>query len=110
MDSIQIGLQLTLYGMGIVFLLLGVLAFVVWLIARLDRAEPATENAPAEEPGIDPDLLAAMMIAIARHRAALRRVAAPAMRQHQPGTLPSRWVGIGRVQQNHTWQPARRNK
>jgi hypothetical protein len=42
------------------------------------------------------------------HQALRRKEAAPAMRQHQPGTLPSRWVSVGRGLQNTAWQPDRR--
>jgi hypothetical protein len=45
---------------------------------------------------------------VGMHRDVLRKEAAPAMRQHQPGTLPSRWVGVGRTLQNNTWHRGRR--
>ncbi len=57
---------------------------------------------------LSPEMLAAVMGAVRMHRRVLRKQAAPAMRTHQPGTLPSRWVGVGRVSQNQSWHPRRR--
>ncbi len=110
MESLNIGIQLTVYGMGLVFLLLAVMAFFIKLLLRFDRAEPASaeEPSPASPPWLDADGLAAITIAVAMHRDVLRKEAAPAMRQHQPGTLPSRWVSVGRTLQNNTWNRGRR--
>ncbi len=112
MDSLQIGLQLTLFGMGIVFFLLAVMALLISLLLRFDRAPAETmeESAPSREfpEGLDADALAAITIAVRAHRIVRRKQAAPAMRKHQPGTLPSRWVGIGRTRQTASWRPIRR--
>ena len=110
MESLNIGIQLTVFGMGLVFLLLAVMAFFITLLLRFDRAEPAPaeEPLPASPPWLDADALAAITIAVGMHRDVLRKEAAPAMRQHQPGTLPSRWVGVGRTLQNNTWHRGRR--
>jgi hypothetical protein len=56
--------------------------------------------------GLDPQLVAAIMVATLTHRAVSRREAAPAMRSYWPGSLlyASRWVGAGRSRQNHSWQ------
>ena len=37
MENLLVGLRLTVYGMGIVFLLLGVLAVIIGGLVRLDR-------------------------------------------------------------------------
>ena len=37
MENLLVGLRLTVYGMGIVFLLLGVLAVIIGALVRLDR-------------------------------------------------------------------------
>ncbi|HEX9189094.1 MAG TPA: OadG family protein [Vicinamibacteria bacterium] len=114
MENLLIGLRLTVYGMGIVFLLLGVLAVIVGGLVRLDRLkarEPKAEKPPpAASParGPDPVLLAAIMIAVRAHIRVRRKQAAPAMRSHQPGTLPSRWVASGRTRQNRSWAPGGR--
>ncbi len=113
MDSLQIGLQLTVAGMGIVFLLLAVMAVLIALLVRFDRAPTETSEEPAQSPrefpaGLDADALAAIAIAARAHRINRRKQAAPAMRKHQPGTLPSRWVGIGRTRQTASWRPIRR--
>jgi len=112
MDALQIGLQLTLVGMGIVFFLLAVMALLISLLTRWDRAPAETREMTAlarEFPeGLDADALAAITIAVRAHRITLRQQAAPAMRKHQPGTLPSRWVAIGRTRQTSSWRPIRR--
>ena len=113
MIAMWVGLELTLYGMGLVFLLLAVLWGLIAALIRLDR-EPAVQAAVAE-PGeggaagraaaLDPDVLAAVVIACRAHRMARRKQAAPEMRTHQPGSLPSRWLGAGRTRQNRSWAP-----
>src|SRR5512143_2885852 len=116
-ESLKIGVQLTVLGMGLVFLVLALLWGLTALMLRLDRA-PANANAPApafaEEPelggeaGLEPDLIAAISVAVLTHQAVRRKQAAPAMRSHRPGELPSRWVGAGRTRQNRSWTPSRR--
>lgn len=121
MIALWVGLELTIYGMALVFLLLGLLWGAIALLVRFDQpsslvereAEPA---APAERAGIvrgettaiDPELLSAIVIACRAHRMTRRKQAAPEMRTHQPGTLPSRWVGAGRTRQNRSWAPGGR--
>jgi Na+-transporting methylmalonyl-CoA/oxaloacetate decarboxylase gamma subunit len=115
-----VGAELTLYGMGLVFLLLAVLWGLIALLTRLDRP-PAADAAGAEEaagsspaavpvaaaaaPALDHQTLAAVVIACRAHRMTRRKQAAPEMRTHQPGSLPSRWVGTGRTRQNRSWAP-----
>jgi sodium pump decarboxylase gamma subunit len=115
MDLIQTGLQLTVYGMGIVFFLLAVMATLIALLLKLDGAPAATTEStevPAPEPafpaGLDANAIAAITIAVRAHRIALRKQAAPTMRRHQPGALPSRWVSIGRTSQTSSWRANRR--
>jgi sodium pump decarboxylase gamma subunit len=111
MENLLVGLRLTVYGMGIVFLLLGVLALVIGGLVRLDRPKappPKAEKARRGVDGPDPALLAAIMIAVRAHIRVRRKQAAPAMRSHQPGTLPSRWVASGRTRQNRSWAPGGR--
>lgn len=115
--NVLIGLQLTIYGMGLVFLLLAVLWGLIALLGRLDRMarpEPEALPAPARPPAatapppLAPELLAAITVAVLAHRAIRRGQAAPAMRSHPPGTLPSRWLVVGRGQQIDSWQPPKR--
>ena len=112
MGSIGIGLQLTIYGMGLVFLLLAVMALLIKLLLRADssRAEPAgMEELPVPDAtDFDADEMAAIIVAVTAHRAIRRKEAAPVMREHMPGTIPSRWVTGGRSLQNTSWQPGRR--
>ncbi len=110
MENLLVGLRLTVYGMGIVFLLLAVLALIIAGLVRLDRPKAKAEKARAATApaGPDPALLAAIMIAVRAHVRVRRKQAAPAMRSHQPGTLPSRWVASGRTRQNRSWAPGGR--
>jgi sodium pump decarboxylase gamma subunit len=111
MDNLLAGLRLTVYGMGIVFLLLSVLALTIAGLVRLDRpkaASPKAAKVRKAADGPDPALLAAIMIAVRAHIRVRRKQAAPAMRSHQPGTLPSRWVASGRTRQNRSWAPGGR--
>jgi Na+-transporting methylmalonyl-CoA/oxaloacetate decarboxylase gamma subunit len=122
-ENLEAGLRLTVYGMGLVFALLAALAALLALLLRFDRPSPGTpasaaaaSAAPAatepvearpDEPS-SPEVLAAIMIAVRAHIRVRRKQAAPAMRSHQPGTLPSRWVASGRTRQNRSWSPGGR--
>ncbi len=112
MGSLNIGIQLTVFGMGLVFLLLAVMALLITLLLRMDRTVTASPepSAPEYAAGLDAEALAAISIAVTMHQAVRRKEAAPAMREYQPGTLPSRWVNVGRTLQNTRWQPGRRTK
>jgi Na+-transporting methylmalonyl-CoA/oxaloacetate decarboxylase gamma subunit len=116
-----IGFELTLYGMGLVFLLLAILWGLISLVTRFDTPSPepvagadvrahrpAGKGRPLSEAALDPSLLAAIVIACRAHRMARRKQAAPEMRTHEPGSLPSRWVGTGRTRQNRSWAPGGR--
>lgn len=118
MIALWIGLELTLYGMGLVFLLLAVLAGLIALLVRFDNPSGASTEAAADHmaatatdvvrrprPELDPALIAAIVIACRAHRMARRKQAAPELRTHEPGSLPSRWVGSGRTRQNRSWAP-----
>jgi Na+-transporting methylmalonyl-CoA/oxaloacetate decarboxylase gamma subunit len=111
MGSLNIGIQLTVYGMALVFLLLAVMAGLITLLLRFDQVVPDIEqpSGPQYPAGLDAEALAAIIIAVTMHQAVRRKEAAPAMRQYQPGTRPSRWVSVGRTLQNTAWQPGRRN-
>lgn len=116
MIVLWVGLELTLYGMGLVFLLLAILWGLIALLTRLDNAPaadaPVVTQTASDEVGVrvvasslEPNLLAAIFIACRAHRMARRKQAAPEMRTHEPGSLPSRWVGSGRTRQNRSWAP-----
>jgi sodium pump decarboxylase gamma subunit len=127
MSDLVWGLQMTVLGMGLVFGLLGLLWGLLTLVQRFDLppppaaapepadgpTRPAVTDAKAPAPpaqDMDPQLVAAIVVATLTHRAVSRREAAPAMRSYWPGSLlyASRWVGAGRSRQNHSWQ--RRNR
>jgi Na+-transporting methylmalonyl-CoA/oxaloacetate decarboxylase gamma subunit len=113
------GLELAVYGMGLVFLLLAVLWGMMVILLRLDRqpdngrasveaALPAALIVRGNVDALEPELLAAVVIACRAHRMTRRKQAAPEMRTHEPGSLPSRWVGSGRTRQNRSWAPGGR--
>jgi sodium pump decarboxylase gamma subunit len=126
MEQLVWGLQISVAGMGLVFALLALLWGLLTLVLRFDtppaaaaEAAPAgvasaadaaevedAEAAPAPGTGVDPDLLAAITVAVVTHRATRRREAAPAMRSYWPGSLlyASRWVATGRARQNYGWR------
>jgi sodium pump decarboxylase gamma subunit len=121
MDNLFWGLQMTVLGMGLVFLLLALLWALLTLVLRLDKvpvasapgpaaetaaALPAAAPAPTPESGLDPALVAAILVATLTHRAVCRREAAPAMRSYWPGSLlyASRWIGSGRARQSQPWR------
>ena len=113
MDNLGFGLQVTVLGLGIVFGLLVVLWLLLSLALRFEPGPPdaATEPArvsirPLDGPAeLEPRLVAAIAVAIARHAEARRRQAAPAMRSYWPGSLlfASRWVAAGRMRQGQSW-------
>jgi Na+-transporting methylmalonyl-CoA/oxaloacetate decarboxylase gamma subunit len=131
MEHLGWGLQMTVLGMGLVFALLALLWGLLTLVLKLDREpeQPATREEVAEEAeqaieraegrvggqvpgvttvhGMDADLVAAVMVAVLRHKAERREVAAASARSHGPGSLlyASRWVGAGRSRQTRSWQP-----
>ncbi|MBN9106869.1 MAG: OadG family protein [Propionibacteriaceae bacterium] len=126
MDNLGFGLWLTALGMGTVFLLLVLLMVALRVIAWTDRrgrrardaaasgtpAGPAARGAagdaaPAEPPsGLTDDEVAAIAIAVVTHARVRRLQAAPAMREHEPGShlFANRWVGIGRGYQQQPWR------
>ncbi len=118
-DLLVTGLQLSVFGMGLVFLLLALLAGLVRLMLHFDNGvadvpvpAEAVDAAAALDDGTPPaltsDQLAAISIAVLMHRTVRRKQAAPMMRHHWPGTLPSRWVTAGRTRQNRIWEPVKR--
>ncbi len=112
------GLNLTVLGMGLVFLLLALLWGLLVLMLRLDHEPPRGTGAGADAGGgrragpvrLAPELLTAISIAVLTHRAVLRKQAAPAMRSFWPGSIlfASRWVAAGRHQQTQSWHPGKR--
>jgi len=108
MDNLGWGLQMTVLGMGLVFGLLAALWGVLTLVLRLDRPPPAPAGRadPPPASALDPELVAAIAVAVLTHKMIRRRQAAPAMRSYWPGSLlyASRWVATGRGRQNRSWQ------
>jgi Na+-transporting methylmalonyl-CoA/oxaloacetate decarboxylase gamma subunit len=133
MDNLGWGLQMTVLGMGLVFALLALLWGLLTLVLKFDPApaEPVSPQAATREAeriaavagsavgaqvpvvptvnGMDADLVAAITIAVLRHKSVRRSEAAPAMRSYWPGSLlyASRWVASGRARQNRNWHRGR---
>ena len=129
MEDMIFGFQMMGVGMGTVFGLLLALMGLLILIGRLDRPSPApaaVENAPAkltlrpaaeggaavdivdiDGSGFTADTIAAIATAVMTHAEHRRRLAAPEVRAHEPGSqlFASRWVSVGRGNQT---QPFRR--
>ena len=118
MDNLGFGLQVTLLGLSIVFGLLIVLWLLLTLALRFEGRSGGAAEGPAEivtiratggaalRDSLDPQLVAAITVAIVRHADARRRQAAPAMRSYWPGSLlfASRWVASGRMRQGQSWR------
>jgi Na+-transporting methylmalonyl-CoA/oxaloacetate decarboxylase gamma subunit len=100
-ELLSIGLQLTVFGMGLVFLLLAVLWGLMTLLLRLDQAPAPTQPTPPQAMP-DPDKLAAITIAVLLHRTARRAPGQPAP------PPPGHWADMGRIRQNRSWHPQRR--
>jgi hypothetical protein len=127
------GLQMMVLGMGLVFMLLALLWGLLTLVLHFDRApqddaagaaggaalaagadsastagepEPQALSRVVSVQGMDADLVAAILVAVVRHKEVRRAQAAPAMRSYWPGSLlyASRWVASGRSRQNNVWE------
>ena len=116
-DRLLTGFNLTVLGMGLVFLLLVLLWWLLVLLLRLDRVRQ--EEADAKEGALSqrrraakiaPELLTAITVAVLTHQSVQRKQAAPAMRSYWPGSIlfASRWVAAGRHQQTQSWHPGKR--
>jgi sodium pump decarboxylase gamma subunit len=114
-ERLTTGLNITILGMGLVFVLLVLLWALLTVMLRLDRppAREAGEGIAPAQPAarkpvkLPPELLSAIAVAVFTHQAVLRKQAAPSMRSHWPGSIlfASRWVAGGRHQQTQNWHP-----
>ena len=118
-ERLMAGVNITILGMGLVFLLLVVLWGLLTVMLRLDREPPAEDLKQSERiqrpaavipRGMTAELFAAIGIAVLTHQSVLRKQAAPSMRSHWPGSIlfASRWVSAGRHQQTQNWHPGKR--
>lgn len=116
MAFIDVGLQLTVFGMGLVFLLLAAMALLIKLLLWTDSTQPVTvspveeEPAPTPPPYFDADSLSAILVAVITHRDVCRKRAAAAKQRPKPGPAQSRWVTVGRAHNITSWQPGRRTR
>ena len=134
-DSLRIGLELTVFGMGLVFLLLMLLWGVMVLLVKLDRAAPRpAPSSPPSPPSpsgreaggegtggeglgvrgegggaasdIEPDKLAAITLAVKLHQEVRRARSAQVAPVMRDHSRA--WAEIGRARQNQSWSPRRR--
>lgn len=109
MENLGWGLQMTVVGMGLVFLLLALLWGLLTLLLSLDKTpdetsdvQPAAEATREVDEKLPADLVAAITTAVLKHRSTLRRGRMPSSNEDAAG---SRWVATGRTRQNTSWQP-----
>lgn len=105
-EAFTTGLQLSVLGMGLVFILLALLWALMVLMVRFDRTEPEpalpqpVTASPASE--LDPALRAAILAAVLRYRHTRQPAEAPTA----PAT--GHWVEIGRARQHDSNRARRR--
>ncbi|MGV1004725.1 MAG: OadG family transporter subunit [Candidatus Nanopelagicales bacterium] len=118
MSDLGFGLWITALGMGSVFLLLALLMLLLRAIGWWDQRAQRQPSAPDARPpviapvagdwptGLGDEEVAAICIAVITHARNRRLQAAPETRSAVPGTqlFASRWVGVGRGQQNRQWR------
>lgn len=111
-DSWSQAFLITVVGIGLVFLALFLLWGVMVALTRFLQARAAPPGAkvaalmtPPEEPDDTNAKVAAIMVALDLYQTEMRREAAPPVREHPPGSLPSRWVAIGRGRQTEGLTP-----
>lgn len=109
MENLGWGLQMTVVGMGLVFLLLALLWGLLTLVLALDKTpaetsavQTAAETTRKSDDRLPADLVAAITAAVLKHRSTLRRGSTPPSSEDATG---SRWVATGRTRQNTSWQP-----
>ena len=109
MQNLGWGLQMTVVGMGLDFLLLALLWGLLTLVLALDKTpaetsavQPAAETTRKSDDRLPADLVAAITTAVLKHRSTLR------LGRNSPSSedaTGSRWVATGRTRQNTSWQP-----
>lgn len=116
MDELATGLGIAAAGMAIVLGLLVLLWALLEVALRLESRSAGAADArprpgaiaiqPTDGGALDPETVAAIALAVARHAELRRRQAAPAMRLYWPGSLlfASRWVAAGRTRQGQSWR------
>lgn len=99
-ENVIIGLQLTIYGTGLVFLVLAFLWGLMSLLLRFDQGEPLQSPVQgAEKPEEAGRLSAREQAAVALAVLRYRRERMAAGRWPSPIVSASSWVGAGRARQ-----------
>ncbi len=107
-ENIRVGLQLTLFGTGLVFMVLAFLWGLMWLLLALDveKVAPTSTLEQLEEKALGPSPLERALIALAvlRHRQTLGK---PSPEGKGTFALTNTWITLGRLRQLRSWHPGR---
>ncbi len=116
-DLLKIGLQLTVYGTGLVFLVLAFLWGLMSLLLRLDAAptpDTKTPQAPEDaepaslsESTLSPQEKAAAVLAVLLHIQQVQSTTTLGGSSSLKVSSPSRWVSLGRARQLVSWHRRR---
>ena len=112
-DLLKIGLQLTVYGTGLVFLVLAFLWGLMSLLLRLDAAPTLNtkpedaEPASLSESTLSPQEEAAAVLAVLLHIQQVQSTTTPGGSSSLSVSPPSRWVSLGRARQLVSWHRRR---
>ena len=100
-----IGLQLTVYGTALVFLVLAFLWGVMVLLIRVDRSAPLATDTSSQEPtrSLSVREYAAVSLAVLLHKRLFPRGAA----REGPLQRSPLWLSSGRAYQLRPWEPNR---
>lgn len=104
MDDLGFGLWMALFGMGIVFALLLLLVFILWLIGlepkkkpnEVHKTEEVAQIDTCDGSSLDPDLMAAIIVAVGAYRSELGEKAI----DFETTPKLSRWQAITRSMQH----------
>ncbi len=78
---------------------------MVWALARWRNRTIQSHKIAAAPTRLQAARAAAVAVAIAAYTTEQRRMASPMARAQKPGTIPSRWVAVGRSRQVEPWRP-----
>ncbi len=102
------GLTITGVGMGLVFLTLGLIALVIWVLSKVFVAKPEAEGEEEEEEMAAPELTVAEVSTPAAEDDATAMVAAIAValarQANQAQATPAALAGVMRVAAAFPWQ------
>ena len=104
-DKVLVGLQLTVYGTGLVFLVLaflwGVMRALLWLDREQGPKVGGTLPSPARAraAGLTAEERAAVTLAVLAYKGLVGRGGAARAGRQAPNLVSSSWVAVGRARQ-----------